>query len=51
VSVGQISEHLHGTADAADTNAVEALVLRLRRKIGPGVIENRRGFGYMLAGS
>ena len=51
VSVGQISEHLHGTADAADSNAIEALVLRLRRKIGPDVIENRRGFGYMLAGS
>ena len=46
-----IAEHLHGTADAADANAIEALVLRLRRKIGADVIESRRGFGYMLAGS
>lgn len=49
LSAGQISEHLHGTPDAADSNAIEALVLRLRRKVGPGIIENRRGFGYTLA--
>ena len=49
LSAGQISEHLHGTSDAADSNAIEALVLRLRRKVGPGIIENRRGFGYRLA--
>src|SRR3546814_5239594 len=30
LSAGQISEHLHGTSDAADSNAIEALVLRLR---------------------
>jgi hypothetical protein len=23
-------------------------VARLRRKVGPGVIETRRGFGYLL---
>jgi DNA-binding response OmpR family regulator len=47
----EIAEHLHGTDDAADANAIEALVLRLRRKVGPDVIESRRGFGYMLTGS
>jgi DNA-binding response OmpR family regulator len=47
----EIAEHLHGTDDAADANAIEALVLRLRRKVGSDVIESRRGFGYMLAGS
>lgn len=47
----EIAEHLHGTDDAADANAIEALVLRLRRKVGPEVIESRRGFGYMIAGS
>ena len=51
LAVTGIAEHLHGTADAADANAIEALVLRLRRKIGADVIESRRGFGYMLAGS
>jgi DNA-binding response OmpR family regulator len=51
VTAAEIAEHLHGTADAADANAIEALVLRLRRKIGAEMIESRRGFGYMLAGS
>ena len=44
---GEIEERLHG-ADALDANAVEALVARLRRKLGPDVIETRRGFGYSL---
>lgn len=51
LSAGEIAEHLHGSADSADTNAVEALVLRLRRKVGPDVVESRRGFGYTLAGT
>lgn len=48
VSAGEIAEHLHG-ADAADANAIEALVARVRRKIGADVIETRRGFGYQLS--
>lgn len=50
VSVGEIGEHLYGTDDPADTNAIEALVMRLRRKIGADAIETRRGFGYLLTG-
>lgn len=42
-----IAERLHGV-DAFDANAIEALVARLRKKIGPGIIETRRGFGYVL---
>lgn len=45
----ELLEHLHGTDDARDTNAIEAVVARLRRKTGPGVILTRRGFGYHLA--
>ena len=48
LSSGALSEALHGT-EAADANAIEALVARLRRKTGPGVIETRRGYGYTLA--
>jgi two-component system OmpR family response regulator len=51
VPAAEISEHLHGLSDGDDSNAVEALVLRLRRKVGPDLIESRRGFGYRLAGS
>lgn len=50
VSAGELAEHLYGAADSGDANAVEALVVRLRRKIGPDVIETRRGFGYLLGG-
>lgn len=51
VSAGELAEHLYGAAEPGDSNAIEALVVRLRRKIGPDVIETRRGFGYLLAGS
>ncbi|MBP1807105.1 response regulator transcription factor [Rubellimicrobium aerolatum] len=47
----ELLEHLHGDDDSREQNALEALVARLRRKLGPGVIETRRGFGYILAGS
>jgi DNA-binding response OmpR family regulator len=49
VSAAELAEHLYGTADPADSNAIEALIMRLRRKIGAGAIETRRGFGYLLA--
>jgi two-component system OmpR family response regulator len=49
VPAGQLAEHLYGAADAGDSNAIEALVMRLRRKIGTERIETRRGFGYLLA--
>lgn len=49
VSSGELCEHLHGLEGGADANAIEAMVSRLRRKLGPGVIETRRGFGYIIA--
>jgi DNA-binding response OmpR family regulator len=50
VSVSEIADHLYGTAESADVNAIEALVMRLRRKIGSDGIATRRGFGYQLTG-
>ena len=50
VSAGELAEHLYGAEEPGDTNAIEALVTRLRRKIAPEAIETRRGFGYCLAG-
>ncbi len=44
-----IAEHLYGVADGPDTNAIEALVTRLRRKLGADIIETRRGLGYLLS--
>lgn len=51
VSAGELAEHLYGAFDSTDTNAIEALVTRLRRKLGADVIATRRGFGYLLEGS
>lgn len=44
----ELLEHLYGDDDSRDVNAVEALIARLRRKTGPGIICTRRGFGYFL---
>jgi len=50
IAVGEIADHLYGTSEAGDVNAIEALIMRLRRKIGTDCIETRRGFGYRLTG-
>ncbi len=46
----ELLEHLYGDDDAREVNALEAVIARLRRKLGAGVIETRRGFGYVFAG-
>jgi DNA-binding response OmpR family regulator len=47
VPQSEIVEHVYGS-DEPDSNAVEALIARIRRKIGPGFISTRRGHGYIL---
>ncbi len=48
VSAAELIEHIHGTPDAIDTNAIEALIARIRRKTGADTIKTRRGFGYIV---
>lgn len=48
ISAGELAEHLHGDDGAVDVNAIEALVARLRRKVGADIVQTRRGFGYFL---
>ncbi len=48
VSAGELIDHLYGDNDAREANALEAVIVRLRRKLGAGVIETRRGFGYLV---
>jgi len=50
VSALELADHLYGSDDAGDGNAIEALVVRLRRKLGTEAIRTRRGFGYRLSG-
>ena len=47
----ELLDHLYGDEDSRETNAVEAVIARLRRKLGPGIIATRRGFGYFLDGA
>jgi two-component system, OmpR family, response regulator len=48
VSPGELIEHLYGGDDARDANSLEAIVTRLRKKLGPTAIETRKGFGYYI---
>jgi two-component system OmpR family response regulator len=49
VPAAELAEHLYGASDADDANAIEQLIVRLRRKIGSARIETKRGFGYQLS--
>ena len=48
VAQSELLEHLYAGDNERDTNAVEALVARLRRKLGVDLIETRRGHGYLV---
>jgi two-component system, OmpR family, response regulator len=48
VSQTELSEHIHDQEIERDSNAMEVLVSRLRRKLGANVIETRRGHGYLI---
>lgn len=51
VSPTELLDHLYGDEDSRDTNALEAIIVRVRRKLGPGILGTRRGFGYFLEGA
>jgi DNA-binding response OmpR family regulator len=50
VSHGEISDNIYGLNSERDSNAIEALVRRLRKKLKSDIIETKRGFGYRLSG-
>lgn len=50
VSQGELMEHVYGAEREPDSNAIEVLIGRLRRKIGADAIATRRGQGYLLGG-
>jgi two-component system OmpR family response regulator len=47
VSGTELFDHLYAADNKRENNAIEALILRLRRKLGVPVIETRRGLGYL----
>ncbi len=48
ISQTELSENLYSHDSERDSNAIEALVGRLRKKLKADVIETRRGFGYIV---
>jgi DNA-binding response OmpR family regulator len=48
VSQIELTEHLYLQDFEKDSNAIEVLVGRVRRKLGIELIQTRRGFGYII---
>ncbi|QND54838.1 response regulator transcription factor (plasmid) [Phyllobacterium sp. 628] len=50
VSRAEITEHLYSQDFERDSNSIEVLVGRVRRRLGNDFIRTRRGYGYSLGG-
>jgi DNA-binding response OmpR family regulator len=48
VSQQELCENIYGNGDSVDTNVIEVLIGRVRKKLGSKLIETRRGFGYTV---
>ncbi|WP_340263978.1 response regulator transcription factor [Sulfitobacter pontiacus] len=48
ISQQELAEHLQSVHFDRESNAVEVLVARVRRKLPNALIETRRGFGYLV---
>jgi two-component system, OmpR family, response regulator len=48
VSRTELIEHIYALDLDRDSNTVEVFIARLRRKLGSGLIETVRGFGYRI---
>lgn len=46
----ELTEHLYAQDFERDSNAIEVLVGRVRKKLKQDLIETRRGFGYIING-
>jgi two-component system, OmpR family, response regulator len=49
VSQAELTEHIYAQDFERDSNTVEVFIARLRRKLGPTIIETVRGLGYRVA--
>ena len=49
VSQSELTEHIYAQNFDRDSNTVEVFIARLRRKLGPDVIETVRGLGYRMS--
>jgi two-component system OmpR family response regulator len=44
----ELTDHIYAHSSDRDSNTVEVFIARLRRKLGPAVIETVRGLGYRV---
>ena len=44
----ELADALYAHDHERDANAIEAIISRLRRKLGAGFLKTKRGFGYYL---
>ncbi len=51
ISRSELSEHLYEADTDRDFKSIEVVIGRLRKKLGDGLIETRRGEGYVLRAS
>ena len=49
VSQGELMDHVYSGSNEPGMNALEVLITRLRKKVGPEVITTQRGHGYIVA--
>ena len=48
ISKSRLTEHIYHQDFNLDSNVIEVLINRLRKKLSPGIILTRRGLGYQL---
>jgi len=48
VTQQELDENVYGHNETRDSNALEVLIGRVRKKLGAELIETRRGFGYIV---
>ncbi len=48
VSQLELTQHIYGEDIERDSNAIEVLVARVRKKLGVPLITTRRGYGYLV---
>lgn len=50
VSKAELSEHIYSRSVEHESNSIEVLVGRLRKRVGAEIIRTQRGFGYVIDG-
>ncbi len=48
VPASELQDHVYGDDFSREANALEAMIARLRKKLGSEMIATRRGFGYLM---